>query len=263
MGGSSNYSGSRRQRPQLIDRKTKETGEDALKKLAKIYKLQAKEDSIFTTSKGSDVSLQGHKDGVPDNLISAVESMNPITTNQKSAIYNYSTDTYSGINNLLYSLDKDGLNAWEKGEYKGHLLSDIKALSNATNFSINAPMHLYRGENRQALNNMFKKMGINADYDTATDEQLKMLVGKVQEIKGFTSVAYDAKRSFHSKPIFMDIDAPKGFQGAPMIGISHFGSGEAEILSHNSGGFLYKDVYRDRHTGQIIIKAEYLHPKHR
>jgi uncharacterized linocin/CFP29 family protein len=82
------------------------------------------------------------------------------------------------------------------------------------------------------------------------------LVGQTYEERGFSSSSVGGRAAFSSKPVLLEIEAPKGTNMAFLKGISHFSTENEMLLAPNTHFKILR--VREAH-GQIVVRVRVTH----
>lgn len=170
------------------------------------------------------------------------------TEEEKDAIFGY-TQTFKNVNEPLRGLTYIGTkDKIKEGLDRIPLMESIISRS-----SYNTDMWLQRGGELVE----FKKFGL-ANYNTATDAEIKALVGKTGTDGAFTSAGV-AKGKGLSGEVILNIYAPRGTKMMYAEPFSHYGDGAKRAwngISKQSSFGIESEVILQRGTTYRITKVE-------
>lgn len=167
---------------------------------------------------------------------------------EKDAIYGY-TSSYCNINEPLRGLTYIG--SQESTRTGLRRIPHITDIINRSNYDFD--MWLQRGDTRVAL----KKFGL-ANWDTATNAEIKALVGKTGTEGAFWSAGVAKGEGFSSKEVIFNIYAPKGTKAMYCEPFSAFGYGSGrgwDGLAKQTS-FYESEILLQRGTTFRITKVE-------
>ncbi len=170
------------------------------------------------------------------------------TEAEKDAIYGY-TSSYCNINEPLRGLTYIG--SQESTRTGLRRIPHITDIINRSSYDFD--MWLQRGDTRVAL----KKFGL-ANWDTATNAEIKALVGKTGTEGAFWSAGVAKGEGFSSKEVIFNIYAPKGTKAMYCEPFSAFGSGSGrgwDGLAKQTS-FYESEILLQRGTTFRITKVE-------
>ena len=137
------------------------------------------------------------------------------TENEKDAIHGY-TEEYYNINDPLRGIQYFGPEVKRKRGLQR--IPYIESIINKSTYDFD--MWVQRGDDLVGL----KRFGIN-NYESATDEEIKALVGKTGVEGAFCSAGVAKGRGFSSKRIIFNIYMPRGTKAMYCEPFSAYGSG--------------------------------------
>lgn len=206
---------------------------------------------------------------------------------QKKAIYEY-TSSYSKFNEPLRgieygtntvkgvgNIDLDSIGVSYKGFKRGEVRKQINAMTDIIEKSTyDFDIWLQRGCDYRGMDNFF---GISmSDLQNATESKLKMLLeGEEVTDYGFFSCGVSKGKGFSSKPIIMNVYAPRGTKMMYAEPFSAFGNGsgrswdgiakqssfgsESEIILQQGTKFRITKV--ERSNGKLYVDIEVIEQK--
>lgn len=137
------------------------------------------------------------------------------TEKEREGIYGY-TYEYNNINEPLRGLTYYGPR--DKAQRGLNRIPHIESIINKSTYDFD--MWVQRGDGLVAL----KKFGLS-NYDFATDEEIKSLVGKTGVEGAFCSAGVAKGKGFSSKPVIFNIYMPRGTKAMYCEPFSAFGDG--------------------------------------
>ena len=205
---------------------------------------------------------------------------------QKKAIYEY-TSSYSKFNEPLRgieygtntvkgvgNIDLDSIGVSYKGFKRGEVRKQINAMTDIIEKSTyDFDIWLQRGCDYRGMDNFF---GISmSDLQNATESELQMLIEKEVTDYGFFSCGVSKGKGFSSKPIIMNVYAPRGTKMMYAEPFSAFGNGsgrswdgiakqssfgsESEIILQQGTKFRITKV--ERSNGKLYVDLEVVEQK--
>lgn len=135
---------------------------------------------------------------------------------EKESIFGY-TYEYNNINEPLRGLTYYG--SRDKAQRGLDRIPNIESIINKSSYDFD--MWVQRGDDLVAL----KKFGLK-DYDFATDEEIKALVGKTGVEGAFCSAGVAKGKGFNHKPVIFNIYMPRGTKAMYCEPFSAYGEGD-------------------------------------
>lgn len=205
---------------------------------------------------------------------------------QKKAIYEY-TSSYSKFNEPLRgieygtntvkgvgNIDLDSIGVSYKGFKRGEVRKQINAMTDIIEKSTyDFDIWLQRGCDYRGMDNFFDIS--MSDLQNATESELQMLIEKEVTDYGFFSCGVSKGKGFSSKPIIMNVYAPRGTKMMYAEPFSAFGNGsgrswdgiakqssfgsESEIILQQGTKFRITKV--ERSNGKLYVDLEVVEQK--